>query len=145
MKASMPKVRVLVVDDHAIVRHTVCALLSEDPTLDIICLTATGEEAVTKAAELQPDLILMDISLPGINGIEAAHQISEVSPDSKTIFLSQHDSIQMAKDALRVCGYGYVTKTDAASDLLKAIQTVGEGGRFVSQRIVEQGWVAENV
>lgn len=140
----MPKVRVLIVDDHAIVRHTVCGVLSEDPTLDIICQAASGEEAVTQATKLQPDLVLMDIGLPGISGIEAARQIREVSPHSKTIFLSQHDSIQMAKDALRVCGHGYVTKTDAASDQLRAIHTVGEGGRFVRQRIVDQGWVAEN-
>jgi DNA-binding NarL/FixJ family response regulator len=145
MKASMSKVRVLVVDDHAIVRHTLCAVLSEDPALDIVCQATSGEEAVTKAAELQPDLVLMDIGLPGINGIEAARQISRVSPNSKTIFLSQHDSMQMAKDALRVCGYGYVTKTDAPLELARAIHTVNEGGRFVSQRIVEQGWVAENV
>jgi CheY-like chemotaxis protein len=76
----MSSARVLVVDDHAIIRRAVCELLSRDPDLDVICETASGEEAVRKAKELQPDLILLDISLPGISGFEAARQIKKVSP-----------------------------------------------------------------
>ena len=137
----MPKpVRILVVDDHAIVRQTICALLAEEPILDVICQTASGEEAVGKAEELQPDLVLMDIGLPGISGIEAARQIREVSSNSQIVFLSQHDSIQMAKEAFKVGGHGYVSKIDASMELLKAIRAVREGVRFVSQRLVDQGW-----
>jgi DNA-binding NarL/FixJ family response regulator len=141
----LKRVRLLLVDDHAIVRHTICALLAEEPTLDVISQTASGEEAVGKAKELQPDVVLMDISLPGISGIEAARQIREVSSKSQIIFLSQHDSIQMAKAAFKVGGHGYVSKIDAAMDLLKAIRAVREGVRFVSQRLVNQGWVAESL
>jgi len=133
-------VRVLVVDDHAIVRRTICELLSRDPTLDVVCQTASGEEAVQKAQELQPDLVLMDISLPGMSGIEAARQVRSVSPKSYIIFLSQHDSLQMANEAMKVGGHGYITKIDAASELLAAIRSVREGNRFVSQRIRSQGW-----
>jgi len=104
---------------------------------------ADGEQAVLKAEEIQPDLVLLDISLPGISGIEAARRIRGVSPNSRIIFLSQHDSLQMVQDAVRVGGHGYVTKMDAGSDLLKAIRTVREGKRFVSQRIVSQGWRPE--
>ena len=132
--------RVLVVDDHAIVRQAVCALLSQDPTLEVICQTASGEESVVKSVELQPDLVLMDISLPGISGIEAARQISKVSPQSKIIFLSQHTSMQMVQEALRDGGHGYVTKIDAAAELLKAIGAVRDGEQFVSQRVRNQGW-----
>ena len=133
-------VRVLVVDDHAIVRRTICELLSRDPTLDVVCQTASGEEAVQKAQELQPDLVLMDISLPGMSGIEAARQVRSVSPKSYIIFLSQHDSLQMANEAMKAGGHGYITKIDAASELLAAIRSVREGNRFVSQRIRSQGW-----
>ena len=82
----MSKVRVLVVDDHAIVRRTICALLARDSAIDVICQTASGEDAVTKASELQPDLVTMDIGLPGITGIEAARQIRELVPNCKIIF-----------------------------------------------------------
>ena len=122
------------------VRRAVCALLSGDPILNIVCETADGEQAVQKAEELQPDLILLDISLPGISGIEAARRIRRVSPKSGLIFLSQHDSLQMVKDALNVGGHGYVAKIDAGQELLKAIRSVREGKQFVSQRIMSQGW-----
>jgi DNA-binding NarL/FixJ family response regulator len=139
----MSLIRILVVDDHEVVRRVICSLLSSDPTLDVVCQTADGEGAVEKAEELQPDLVLLDISLPGISGIEAGRRIRRVSPDSYIIFLSQHDSLQMVKDALRVGGHGYVTKMDAGAELLKAIRTVSEGKRFVSQRILSQGWKPE--
>jgi DNA-binding NarL/FixJ family response regulator len=71
----MSSVEVLVVDDHAMVRRAICALLSSDPVLNVICETSDGEQAVEKAEEFQPDLVLMDISLPGISGIEAARRI----------------------------------------------------------------------
>src|ERR1700690_3852885 len=118
----MSVVRILVVDDHAAVRRSICSLLSSDPAMDVVCQTTDGEQAVLKAEELQPDLVLLDIGLPGISGHEAARRIRRVSPGSKIIFLSQHDSLQMVEDAVRVGGNGYVTKIDAGSDLLKAIR-----------------------
>jgi two-component system, NarL family, response regulator LiaR len=139
----MSVIRILVVDDHEVVRRAVCSLLTNDSTLDVVCQTADGEQAVVKAEELQPDLVLLDISLPGISGIEAARRISRVSPNSHIIFLSQHDSLQMVEDALRAGGHGYVAKMDAGSELLKAIRSVREGKRFVSQRILSQGWRAD--
>ena len=138
----MSKVRVLVVDDHAVVRRTICGLLSRDSAIDVICQTASGEDAVAKAAELQPDLVTMDIGLPGISGIEAARQICQLVPNCKIIFLSQHDSSQMVKEAMNVGGHGYVTKIDAAEELLHAIRSVRDGTCFVSQRIRDQGWTA---
>jgi DNA-binding NarL/FixJ family response regulator len=141
----MSKVRVLVVDDHAVVRGTICGLLARDSAIDVICQTASGEDAVSKASELQPDLVTMGIGLPGITGIEAARQIRALVPNCKIIFLSQHDSSQMVKEAMNVGGHGYVTKIDAAAQLLRAIQSVQEGTRFVSQRIRDQGWTAGTV
>ncbi|HEX3352660.1 MAG TPA: response regulator transcription factor [Terriglobales bacterium] len=136
----MPLVEILVVDDHEVVRRAICSLLSSDPVLNVICQTADGEQAVQKAEEFQPDLVLMDISLPGISGIEAARRIRRVSPKTQIIFLSQHDSLQMVHDAMNVGGHGYVAKIDAGAELLKAIRAVREGKQFVSQRIVSQGW-----
>ena len=83
---------------------------------------------------------MLDISLPGISGIEAARRIRQVSPKSQIIFLSQHDSLQMVKDALKVEGGGHVAKIDAGAELLNAIRAVREGKHFVSQRILSQGW-----
>jgi len=139
----MPPVQILVVDDHRVVRRAICQLLSSDPILNVVCETADGEQAVQKAEELQPDLVLLDISLPGISGIEAARRVRRVSPNSQIIFLSQHDSLQMVKDALNTGGHGYVAKSDAGLELLNAIRAVRAGKQFVSQRIALQGWSAE--
>ena len=136
----MPAVQILVVDDHPVVRRVMCSLLSSDSALKVICEAADGEQAVQKAEELQPDLILLDIGLPGMSGIEAARRIRRVAPQSKIIFLSQHDSLQMVKEAMSAGGYGYVAKIDAGLDLLTAIRTVRDGKPFVSRRIVSQGW-----
>jgi DNA-binding NarL/FixJ family response regulator len=136
----MPAVQILVVDDHRVVRRAICQLLSSDPILNVVCEIADGEQAVQKAEELQPDLVLLDISLPGISGIEAARRVRRVSPNSQIIFLSQHDSLQMVKDALNTGGHGYVAKSDAGSELLNAIRAVRAGKQFVSQRIALQGW-----
>jgi two-component system response regulator NreC len=140
----MPVIQILVVDDHEVVRRVICSLLSSDPILNVVCQTADGEQAVEKAQELQPDLVLLDISLPGISGLEAARRIRKVSPKSQIIFLSQHDSLQIVRDALNVGGHGYVAKIDAGVELLKAIRAVREGKWFVSQRIVSQGWRMES-
>jgi DNA-binding NarL/FixJ family response regulator len=139
----MSVIRILVVDDHEVVRRAICSLLTNDSTLDVVCQTEDGEQALVKAEELQPDLVLLDISLPGISGIEAARRIPRVSPNSDIIFLSQHDSLQMVENALRAGGHGYVAKMDAGSELLKAIYAVRQGKRFVSQRILSQGWKAD--
>ena len=106
----------------------------------MICQTSDGEQAVIKATELQPDLVLIDIGLPGISGIEAARQIRKVSPQSHIIFLSQHDALEVAIEAMKVGGRGYVTKVDAAKEVLKAIQSIRAGTPFMSQRIRDQGW-----
>jgi DNA-binding NarL/FixJ family response regulator len=142
-EALMQAIRVFVVDDHPVVREMICSLLSQEPALRVVCQTADGEEAVEKADELRPDLVVMDIGLAGITGIEAARRICKVSPGSKIIFLSQYDSLHMANEVLKVGGHGFVAKIDAGSELLRAVRTVCAGGRFVSQQIVDQGWKQE--
>lgn len=140
-KASeMAPIRVLLVDDHEIARKGIRSVLITDAGLDIVSEAVDGEEAVKRSEEFRPDIILLDITLPVISGIQAARQIRAVSPDSRIIFLSQHDSIQIAKDALSVGAQGYVVKSDAGRDLLSAIQTVQRGQTFVSRTLVARGW-----
>jgi CheY-like chemotaxis protein len=96
---------------------------------------ADGSEAVQKARELQPDLILLDIGLPSLNGIEAARRIRSVSPNSKILFVSENHSSDVIEEALRTGALGYVVKSDAASDLLLAVEAVLQGKRFVSASV----------
>jgi len=138
--AHMAPIRVLVVDDHEVARRGIRSVLSSDASLDVVWEAADGEEAVKRAAEFRPSIILLDITLPGMSGIQAARRIRVVSPDSLIIFLSQHDSVSIAKDALSAGGQGYVVKSDAGLDLLTAIQAVHEGGEFVSRTLIARGW-----
>jgi DNA-binding NarL/FixJ family response regulator len=92
-----------------------------------------GFEAVRKAAELQPDLILLDIGLPFLNGIEAARQIRKLAPESKIIFVTQESSADVVEEALSSGAMGYVVKAEAASELLAAVEAVCQGRQFVSE------------
>jgi CheY-like chemotaxis protein len=102
--------------------------------LSVICVASDGLEAVQKAEELQPDLILLDIGLPSLNGIEVARQIRKLSPKSKILFLSQESSAEMVQGALGTGAQGYVVKSDAGSELLEGVNAVLRGERFVSGR-----------
>jgi len=136
----MCSIRVLVVDDHEVARRGIRSVLSSDSNLDVVGEAADGEEAVRQAAEVHPAIILLDITLPRMSGIQAVRKLLAVSPDSRIIFLSQHDSVQVAKDALSTGAHGYVVKSDPGLDLLTAIQSVHEGKAFVSRTLVAQGW-----
>jgi DNA-binding NarL/FixJ family response regulator len=125
-------IRVLIVDDFEDWRRTVRELLHERPELQVICEVADGLEAVQKAGELKPDLIVLDIGLPKLNGIEAARQIRVLSPTSEIIFLSQDNSADVAQIALTTGAHGYVYKPDVRRDLLPAIESVLRGQPFVN-------------
>ncbi|MCU1296044.1 MAG: response regulator receiver [Acidobacteriaceae bacterium] len=131
----MHRTRVLVVDDHPVVRMGICRILSFAPDFDIVCESANGEDAVEKAQEFLPDVVLLDISLPGINGIEAARRIRAVSPLSHVIFMSEHDSSNLVKEAFLAGGNGYILKSEAGQELLNAIRIVQGGKRYVSGSI----------
>jgi CheY-like chemotaxis protein len=127
-----PSFRILVVDDFEPWRNYLVAKLAENPALEIVGLASDGPEAVLKAAELHPDLILMDINLPELSGIQAAAKIRGLSPESKILFVSQNLDFDVALAALNTGGFGYVVKSDAESELLTAIEAVMSGERFVS-------------
>ena len=100
-----------------------------------MCEVSDGLEAVQKARELPPDVILLDIGLPKLNGIEAARQIRKLAPNSKVLFLSIEDSLDVVGEALRTGASGYVVKADAGRDLVKGVEAVVQGNRFVSSRL----------
>ena len=125
-------VRLLVVDDYEPWHDFVSKALLDEPELQVIGGVSDGLEAVQQAQQLRPDLILLDIGLPGLNGIEAARRIRGVSPTSKILFVSENRSPDVAQEALRNGAGGYVVKSDAASELLPAVKAVLEGKRFIS-------------
>jgi DNA-binding NarL/FixJ family response regulator len=128
----MSSIRVFVVDDFEPFRRFVCATLGERNDLQIVGEAADGLEAVQKAVELKPDLILMDIGLPSLNGLEAARRILELVPESKIIFMSQESSAEVVQEALDLGAWGYVVKVKAVSGLMPAVDAVLLGKKFVS-------------
>jgi len=125
-------VRVLVVDDYGPWHGFVSTMLRNGPEREIIGHVSDGLEAVEQAQQLQPDLILLDIGLPTLNGIEAARRIRHLSPKSKILFVSENRSADIAWEALSTGAGGYVVKSNAARELLPAMNAVLRGGRFVS-------------
>jgi DNA-binding NarL/FixJ family response regulator len=130
-------IRILVVDDYEPWRAFVSAMLRKEPELEIVGQASDGLEAVPKAQELQPDLILLDIGLPTLNGIEAARRIREVSPRSKVLFVTENRSVDVAEVALSTGASGYIVKSDAGSGLLMAINAVLRDEQFFSQRLAD--------
>jgi DNA-binding NarL/FixJ family response regulator len=117
-------VRVLVVEDFAALRQFICSNLGKRSDLQVIGEVADGLEAVQRAVELKPDLILMDIGLPSLDGIEAARQIRKLVPQSKIIFLSQYSSTEIVQEAMSLGAQGYVVKTNAGRELVPTIEKV---------------------
>jgi DNA-binding NarL/FixJ family response regulator len=125
-------VRILVVDDYEPFRRFVCSTLAERPGFQIVGEASDGLAGIRKAEELQPDLILLDIGLPTLNGMEAARRIRKLAPDSKIIIVSQESSADVVQEALSLGASGYVVKTRAATELLAAVEAVLIGKHFVS-------------
>ena len=131
-------IRVVVVDDYQQWRRFFSTTLQRQPELQIIGDVSDGLEAVQQAQQLQPDLILLDIGLPTLNGIEAARRIREVSPASRIVFVSENRSLDIVEKALSTGAGGYVVKSDAASELLPAVKVLLEGKRFISASLSQQ-------
>jgi DNA-binding NarL/FixJ family response regulator len=133
-----PSIRVLVVDDFAAWRRFVCSRIQNQPQLQIIAEASDGLEAIEKAQELQPDLILLDIGLPTLNGIEAASRIHEIARGARILFVSQSNDPELVRAALSNGAAGYILKTDAEDELLPAIGAVMRGDWIVSSRLKHQ-------
>jgi len=125
-------VRILLVDDHPVVRHGLRALLGMQPEWEIVDEAEDGSEAVDKAQRLNPDVVLLDISMPRMSGLEACRVIHKTVPTTEILILTQHDSPQMLREALDAGARGYVVKSHAARDLIEAIEAVSQHKTFTA-------------
>jgi len=126
---------ILIADDKESFRHAVTSILSELPDLKLLAEASDGAEAVKKAGELKPDLILLDVGLPIIDGVEAAARMRTVAPNAKILFLTQHDSPDFVEAALGVGAQAYVLKVDVGSELLQAVLAVFRGEQYLSSSV----------
>jgi two-component system response regulator NreC len=134
----MSKIRLILADDHAVVRSGLRMLLEAQPDMEIIAEAESGEEAVNSARKLKPDIILMDIQMPGVNGIEATKRIKQLSPDSAVLALTMHEDEQYFFQMLHAGASGYVPKRAAPDELVTAIRTVARGDVFLYPSLATQ-------
>ena len=132
-----PITRVLLVDDHAMVRRGLALILKTDPTMQIVGEAQSGNEALTLVTSLNPHVVIMDISMSGMNGIECTRLLAESSPKTKVIILSMHRDPVYVRESLRVGAKGYLLKEDTEENLLSAIRNVAMGNAFLSPAIAD--------
>ena len=128
----------MIVDDFEQWRRSMYSILAEDADLEVVGESGDGLDAVQKSGELLPDLVLLDIELPKMNGLDAARQIRRVSPRTKILFLSSYHSIEVMREALKI-GAGFVVKADAARDLLSIVRAIVRNEPFVRFRFLDDG------
>jgi DNA-binding NarL/FixJ family response regulator len=121
--------RVLIVDDHEVIRKGVRSLLAQSH-FDVCGEGVDGEDAIEKAKQLKPDVIVMDVTMPKLNGLEATRQVLEILPDAEVLILSQHESPEMVREAFNAGARGYVVKSSIAKDLLAALEKVSRHEPF---------------
>jgi DNA-binding NarL/FixJ family response regulator len=146
----MPKV--IVVDDHAVIRRGVQGILSAFPEWELCGEAENGQEGIRLAEALKPEIIIMDVSMPVLNGLEATRIIHNILPDTKILLLTLHSSTELVRSAFRAGARGYVLKSDAENELVRALNVVAGDGTYVSpgidqhlaQRAIVEGAHAAN-
>src|SRR5208282_6822771 len=128
----MKRIRILLADDHAVVRQGFRMILSAHPDLEIVGEAGNGREAVDLAAELRPDVVVMDVAMPELNGIEAARRLTAANPHARVLALSMHKDSVYVREILRAGARGYLLKDAIASDLLAAVRAVARGEGYLS-------------
>jgi DNA-binding NarL/FixJ family response regulator len=140
------KTRILLADDHEMVRAGLCSILQRQPGNEVVGEAADGREAVSMARKLTPDVAILDVTMPLLNGIEATRQILDYAPDTKVIVLSIHCDQIMVTEALRAGACGYLLKNSAAVELTLALRAAREGSTYLSPkvgRVVVTGFLGE--
>jgi DNA-binding NarL/FixJ family response regulator len=133
----MSAFRILIADDHEIVRHGIRALVENHPGWEVCGEAVDGREAVEKTLQLRPDLALIDVSMPNLNGLDAARQILDALPQTRVLILTMHESEQIVREVLEVGARGFLLKSDAARDLVSAIQALQRCTTFFTSSVAE--------
>jgi two-component system invasion response regulator UvrY len=131
----MEKITILIADDHTLVRETWSFILNTDERFKVIAESGSGEEAVEMAKQLRPHIVIMDINLPGMNGIEATQLIRKYSPASKILGVSLHTQPTYARKMIQKGAMGYVTKNSSREEMFKAIMEIHHGRRYICEEI----------
>ncbi len=131
-------IRVLVVDDHKLVRIGTTRLLADEPGIEIVGEAESGEEAINAVKQLQPDVVLMDVNMPGIGGLEATRRCLRVDPDLKVIIVTMHDREPFPSQFMNIGAHGYLTKGADVSEMVRAIKKATHGQRYLSEEIAQQ-------
>ena len=126
------KIHILLADDHAVVRQGFKMILAAQPDMEIVGEAGNGREALDLASQLQPDVIVMDVAMPELNGIEATRRVAEVSPRSRVLALSMHKDSVYVREILRAGARGYLLKDSISSDLLAAVRAIARGEGYLS-------------
>jgi len=129
--------RILVVDDHAVVRRGVRSLLESHKGWEVCGEATTGRDAVEQSRRLRPDVVVMDLSLPGLNGLDATRQILKDAPDTEVLVLTMHRSEELARDVLQAGARGYVLKSDADANLIMAVDSLRQHKPFLTPTVTE--------
>lgn len=129
------KIRILLADDHAVVRQGFRLILNQEPDMEVIAEAGDGAETVRLTLQLHPNLVIMDIAMPRVNGVEATRRIIEASPDAKILILSMHKDAVYVRETLRAGAKGYLLKESIDQDLLRAVRAVAQGDGFLSPEV----------
>lgn len=127
--------RILLADDHEVVRHGFCALLRTQAEWEVCGEASNGREAVDKALTLKPEVVILDIGMPSLNGLEATRQILKASPQTKVLILTLHDSDQVVEEVLNAGARGFLLKSDAARDLVAAVEAMRRGKIYFTPKV----------
>jgi two-component system response regulator NreC len=137
-RKSKPMPKVLIVDDHAFIRRGIQAILSSAPEWDLCGEAENGIAAIRLARDLKPDIIIMDVSMPELNGIEATRTIHQLQPQIKIVLLTLHESAELVRSAFRAGAQGYLLKSEAEHELLRALRIVTGEGTYISPKVDPQ-------
>lgn len=133
----MNNLRILIADDHEVARRGIRALLESHPGWEVVAEAGNGRDAVSSAARLKPDVVLLDIGMPGLNGLDATRQILAVAPATRVLILTMHDSEQVVREVLAAGARGFLLKSDAGRDLLTAVEALQFRRTFFTTKVAQ--------
>jgi DNA-binding NarL/FixJ family response regulator len=133
----LPALRIMVADDHEVVRHGVRALLDGHPGWEVVAEAADGRDAVEKAIQLKADIVILDIGMPNLNGLEATRQILRSLPQARILILTMHESEQVVREVLEAGARGFLLKSDAGRDLVAAVEALQRHKTFFTSKVAE--------